>query len=230
MCGRFVLDTAAAQAVAALGAETVSDVLEDDPVLSRPRYNICPTQTVPVVRAGEEGREGVPMRWGFLPHWYKTPTDGPLLINARSETVAEKPAFRAACRERRCLIPASGFYEWRASDPKPKTPFYFHAAQAPLFAFAGIWQRWSAEGHEPVETCAILTCDANDAMRPIHHRLPVVIHEESHGLWLGEEGKGAARLMRAVPDDYFAMHEVDRAVSSNRSTGPQLIEPVEGRA
>ena len=224
MCGRFVLSKGAAEVAEAFGVE--GEGLDDDPVLSRPRYNICPTQTVLTVRAGGGAREAASMRWGFLPHWYETPTSGPLIINARAETIAEKPAFRAACRERRCLIPASGFYEWRSSDPKPKTPFYFHPTGSDVFAFGGIWQRWEAEGHDPVDTCAIVSCDANDAMRPIHHRHPVVIEEESYGLWLGEEGKGAARLMRAVPDDFFAMHEVDRRVNSARSDGAALIEPV----
>lgn len=224
MCGRFVL-TSPVEAVASLfGAAPVG--LDGSPSMERPRYNICPTQTILTIRSGEAGREAVPMRWGFLPHWYETPTSGPLIINARSETIAEKPAFRAACRERRCLIPATGFYEWRSSDPKPKTPFYFHAPEQPVFAFAGIWQRWTAEGHDPVDTCAIVTCDANDTMRPIHHRLPVVIQPETHGLWLGEEGKGAARLMHAAPEDFFAMREVDRAVNSARSDSPSLIEAV----
>lgn len=225
MCGRFALDRGAAEAAEVFGVS--AEGLEDHPVLSRPRYNICPTQTVLTLRAdGEGGREAAPMRWGFLPHWYRTPTDGPLIINARAETIAEKPAFRAACRERRCLVPASGFYEWRSGDPKPKTPFYFHATGSDLFAFGGIWQRWEAEGHDPVDTVAIVSCDANDTMRPIHHRHPVVIEPESYGLWLGEEGKGAARLMRAVPDGFFAMHEVDRTVNSARSDGASLIEPV----
>jgi len=225
MCGRFVLDTPAVDVAEVFGAEVLEGVA-DDPVLSQPRYNICPTQPVLTIRAGQGGRVAKPMRWGFLPHWYKTPTDGPLLINARSETISEKPTFRMACRERRCLIPANGFYEWRSSDPKPKTPFYFHAPSEPVFAFAGIWQEWHAPGHDPVETCAMVTCDANDAMRPIHHRLPVVIRPESRGLWLGEEGKGAALLMKAVEDDFFALREVGRAVSNARSTGPALIEGV----
>ena len=226
MCGRFALDTPAADVAEIFGAEVIEAGMTRDPVLSQPRYNVCPTQPVLTIRTGEGGREAVPMRWGFLPHWYKSPTDGPLLINARSETIAEKPAFRAACRARRCLIPASGFFEWRSSDPKPKTPFYFNAVETPFFAFAGIWQEWRAEGYDPVETCAIVTCDANDAMRPIHHRLPVIIQPDRYGLWLGEEGKGAARLMHAVPDTFFAMREVGRAVSSARSAGAGLIEAV----
>jgi len=224
MCGRFVFD-AKPEEVATI-FEATADDLSDMPQFARPRYNICPTQTVLTIRSEEDERSAVPMRWGFLPHWYETPTAGPLIINARSETIAEKPAFRAACRERRCLIPATGFYEWRSSDPKPKTPFYFHAPDQPVFAFAGIWQHWSAPGHEPVDTCAIVTCDANATMRPIHHRLPVVIQPESWSLWLGEAGKGAARLMHAAPDDFFAMHEVSRSVNSARSDAPSLIEPV----
>ncbi len=223
MCGRFALDVSA-DALAEIFAASAPDT-EAEPALARPRYNVCPTQVVLTI-CSDGARRAVPMRWGFLPHWYTAPTDGPLIINARSETIAEKPAFRAACRERRCLIPASGFYEWRASDPKPKTPFYFHAPDHPVFAFAGIWQTWRVEGYDAVDTCAIVTCEANDAMRPIHHRLPVVIQPESWGLWLGEEGKGAARLMHAVPDDFFALHEVGRAVSSARSDGPALIEPL----
>lgn len=226
MCGRFVLDIPASDVAAAFDVAVIDDSMATDPLLSQPRYNICPTQPVLTIRSGAEGREAVPMRWGFLPHWYKTPTDGPLLINARSETIAEKPAFRAACRQRRCLIPASGFYEWRSSDPKPKTVFYFYTQTAPIFAFAGIWQQWSAEGHDPVETCAIVTCDANDAMRPIHHRLPVVIPPDRYGLWLGEEGKGAARLMHAVPNSFFSLHQVAQTVSNARSTGVNLIDPV----
>ena len=224
MCGRFVL-TNPVEAVAALfDAEPTG--LADMPSMERPRYNICPTLSVLTIRSGAEGREAVPMRWGFLPHWYRTPGDGPLIINARSESIAEKPAFRVASRERRCLIPASGFFEWRSSDPKPRTPFYFHAPDHPVFAFAGIWQQWRVEGHDPVDTCAIVTCDANDTMRPIHHRLPVVIQPESRGLWLGEQGKGAARLMHAAPDDFFTMHEVGREVNSARSDAPSLIEAV----
>ncbi len=224
MCGRFVLD-ASVSAVAGIFEATAPNI-DDHPILTRPRYNICPTQSVLTIRLGEAGRETVPMRWGFLPHWYKSPTDGPLLINARSETIAGKPAFRLACRERRCLIPASGFYEWRSSDPKPRTPFYFQAPEQSVFAFAGIWQRWVATGHDPVDTCAIVTCEANDAMRPIHHRLPVVIQPESRGLWLGEEGKGAARLMHAAPEDFFEMREVGRAVNSARTDSSSLITAV----
>ena len=207
-----------------LDATLAPDLTE--PPHDRPRYNICPTQPIATLRSIEGEHVLGAMRWGFLPHWYKTPTDGPLIINARREGMAEKPAFRRACRETRCLIPATGFYEWRASDPKPKTPFYFNAPDAPLFTFAGIWQRWQAEGHEPVDTCAIVTCLANDALSSIHHRMPVIIQPQDRGLWLGEEGKGAALLMKAAPEKFFEFHAVDRAVSSNRSEGPQLVQPV----
>lgn len=162
------------------------------------------------------------MCWGFLPDWYKKLTNGPLLINARAESIAEKPAFRNAARQRRCLIPASGFYEWQGAA-KPKTPYYI--SRAHIFAFAGIWQRWRSPEGQETDTCAIVTCAANDKLAPTHHRMPVVIQPEQYGLWLGEEGKGAALLMKPAPDDFFTTHVVGPAVNSARSDGPVLMEP-----
>lgn len=220
MCGRFALPGDVREIVESFSARPRD--LDRWPALDHPRFNICPTQPVLVVRSGEDGREGIGMRWGFLPHWYKTPTDGPLLINARAESVAEKPAFRSAARERRCLIPAGGFYEWQGSE-KPKTPYFIAPTSGEPFAFAGIWQSWG-KGEEAVETCAIVTCAANDMLAPIHHRMPVIIAPEDQALWLGEEGKGAATLMQPAPNDFFAFHEVGTAINSNRATGPELID------
>lgn len=189
-----------------------------------PNYNVCPTNVIATVTGGET-RRLQPMRWGFIPHWYKTPSDGPLLINARAETVAEKPAFRNACRERRCLVPASGFYEWTKDAEGRRLPWYITRADGEAMVFAGIWQDWEREG-ESLRTCAIVTCAANDAMAQIHTRMPVVLAPEDWALWLGEEGKGAATLMRAAPEDALVWHRVDSAVNSNRASGPELIEPV----
>lgn len=190
-----------------------------------PNYNVCPTTQVHVVRSGDGQRLLQPMRWGFLPHWYKTPTDGPLLINARAETIAEKPAFRAACRERRCLIPATGFYEWTKDEDGKRLPWYIFRADAAPLAFAGIWQDWEREG-EALRTCAIVTTGANERMQQIHHRMPVILEAEDWPLWLGEGGKGAARLMTAAPDDGLDFYRVDPAVNSNRARGEGLIEPI----
>ena len=219
MCGRFAVtlpNDAMAQLFAATPANDLPDV---------PNYNVCPTNPVhAVVWDGEQRRLGA-MRWGFIPHWYKKPNDGPLLINARAETVAEKPAFRAACRERRAVIVASGFYEW-TRDGDVRLPWYITRHDGAPLAFAAVWQDWRAKGgdDDPVRTAAIVTTAANAPMSAIHHRMPVVLDPGDVGLWLGEQGKGAARLMRAAPDDALVWHRVSRDVNSNRASGPHLID------
>ncbi|NNF70571.1 MAG: SOS response-associated peptidase [Rhodobacteraceae bacterium] len=219
MCGRFAITLppdAMAQLFDAAPANDLPHV---------PNYNVCPTNAVHVITGGD-GRRLQAMRWGFLPFWYKSPTDGPLLINARAETIADKPAFRAACRERRCLIPATGFYEWTKDADGKRLPWYIHRRDGAPIAFAGIWQHWEREG-EAMPTCAVVTTQANTSMAAIHHRMPVSIEPDDWPLWLGEAGKGAARLMTAPPEETFQFHRVDPAVNSNRALGPELIEPLE---
>ena len=168
------------------------------------------------------------MRWGYLPHWYKTVSGGPLLINARSETLAEKPAFARSARERRCLIPASGFYEWERPDPKTRLPYWVSpapGANLPLVAFAGLWREWRGSDG-PLLTCAIVTTPASTALSGIHHRAPLAIGSADWGHWLGEEGKGAARLMAPPAEDFWAFHRVDPKVGSNRADGPDLMAPL----
>ena len=201
MCGRFAL-TLPDDAMANLFEATLSNDLAP-----LPNYNICPTNQIHTVTSDDGQRRLRPMRWGFIPHWYKTENGGPLLINARAETIAEKPAFKAACRERRCLVPATGFYE------------------CDLIAFAGVWQNWERDGVAHT-TCAIVTTEANAPMSAIHHRMPVTVAAKDWGLWLGEEGKGAATLMHAAPDDALAFYRVDPAVNSNRASGAELIAPL----
>jgi len=189
-----------------------------------PNCNVCPTDNVHVVTGGD-GRRLQAMRWGFLPHWYKTPSDGPLLINARAETVADKPAFRSACRERRCLIPASGFFEWTKDEDGNRLPWFIQPTGDGPLAMAGIWQDWERDG-DALRTCAVVTCAANDAMSQIHHRMPVLLASEDWAKWLGEEGHGAAALMRAAPENALEWHRVGTEVNSNRASGAQLIEPI----
>lgn len=189
-----------------------------------PNYNVCPTTQIHVVRAGVDARRLVPMRWGFVPSWYKGLNDGPLLINARAETIAEKPAFQDACRLRRCLIPASGFYEWTKDSDGKRLPWYIHRADSAPVVFAGIWQDWG-QGGEQVTSCAIVTTGANETMSAIHHRMPVILRPDEHALWLGEAGKGAARLMRAAGEDELTFHRVSARVNSNRTSGEHLIDP-----
>lgn len=198
----------------------------DLPIL--PNYNICPTTQIHVIYSesdqGKGQRRLVPMRWGFVPHWYKDPNDGPLLINARSETIAEKPAFKAACRERRCLIPMTGFYEWHRVDGD-KQPWFISPSDGGPMVVAGIWQRWS-DGEQDLTTCAIVTVEAEGRMADIHNRIPVILPQDAWGKWLGEEGHGASRLMTAVQDEALHFDKVGRAVNSNRASGPELIEPI----
>ena len=220
MCGRFSLtlpSDAMAQLFNAVPANDLPDV---------PNYNICPTNGVHTVTFQDGQRRLVPLRWGFIPHWYKKPNDGPLLINARAETIADKPAFRSACRDRRAVIVASGFYEW-TRDGDVRLPWYITRTDAAPLAFAALWQDWAPKGEDtaPMRTAAIVTTAANTPMSAIHHRMPVLLEPDDIGLWLGENGKGAARLMRAAPDDALRWHRVSRAVNSNRAAGSALIEP-----
>jgi len=189
-----------------------------------PNFNVCPTDRVHVV-ASDAGRRLVAMRWGFLPHWYKAENGGPLLINARGETIAAKPAFRAAVRERRCLIPASGFYEWTKDPGGNRLPWYITRADGAPVVMAGVWQVW---GDDALATFAIVTTGANAAMAALHHRMPVILAPEDWAPWLGEAGHGAARLICAAPEDALVWHRVDRAVNSNRASGEGLIAPVAG--
>ena len=161
------------------------------------------------------------MRWGLIPAWYKAPNDGPLIINARSETVAVKPAFREAIRTRRCIIPASGFYEWTAGPAKARLPYYITRADGRPLALAGLWQAWGE-----MLTCAVVSIGAGPGMAGIHDREPVILEAADWGLWLGEAGHGAALLMKATPPGVLQMHRVDAAVNSNRASGAQLIEPL----
>lgn len=220
MCGRFAITLphdAMAQLFAAVPANALPDV---------PNYNVCPTNLVHAVHHADGQRRLVAMRWGFLPHWYKTENGGPLLINARAETLAEKPAFKAACRERRCLIPATGFYEWTKDAEGNRLPWYIFPTDAEILAFAGVWQDWEQAGVAH-RTCAIVTTAANDTMSAIHHRQPVTLRAEDWPLWLGEAGHGAARLMQAAPDAAMDFYRVDPKVNSNRASGPDLIDPLD---
>lgn len=221
MCGRFAL-TLPDQSV-----RQMFQVRTGPDQKTAPRYNICPTQPVDVCYLDSAGMRAMDrFRWGFSPAWYKTLEDGPLLINARSETIAEKPAFREACRSTRCLIPASGFYEWTAAEGRGKNPWYIHPEGAEAMAMAGIWRVWTGPGGEEIPTVAIVTCEANARLADIHHRMPVLVDEEDYGLWLGEDGKGAARLMRPAADDLLTAYRVARTVNAARHDTPELMEPL----
>ena len=221
MCGRFAMtlpDDAMARLFDAAPANDLPPV---------PRYNICPTQPVAVTISAEGRRRYGPMRWGLIPQWYKTPTDGPLLFNARSETIAEKPAFRDACRHRRCLIAASGFYEW-TKEGETRLPWYITRTDGAPMVFAGIWQSWQGQQGVRVASCAIVTAAAQNEMAALHDRVPVIVNPADWAKWLGEEGHGAARLMQAPGPGALTPRRVGPSVNSNRAEGPELIEPFDG--
>lgn len=219
MCGRFTL-THPSEALARMFEAVPGNDLPEPP-----RFNVCPTQPIPVVTS-DGGRRLRAMRWGFLPAWYKTPTDGPLIINARSDTIATKPAFREAVRSRRCLIPASGFYEWSEGPGGSRLPWYFTRADGQPMVFAGVWQRWEREG-QAHDTCAIVSTEAGPGMAGLHHREPVLLEPADWPLWLGEAGRGAAVLMRASASGVMAApYRVNARVNSNRAEGAELIQPL----
>lgn len=221
MCGRMAVTLppdAMAQLFAASPANDLPEV---------PNFNVCPTNDVHIVTSDAEcNRRLGAMRWGFIPHWYKKPSGGPLLINARAETIAEKPAFRDAARLRRGIIVATGFYEWTKDAEGGRDPWYIAARDAAPLAFAAVWQAWSDVEGAKINTCAIVTTGANAPMQALHHRMPVILAPQDWPLWLGEAGRGAAPLMKAAPDDLLQWHRVDRAVNSNRAIGPDLVVPL----
>ena len=217
MCGRFAFYSPDEATAALFGATGSLDL--------GPRYNIAPTQDIAAVRnrEGDDARELVALRWGLVPFWAKDPAIGNRMINARAETVAEKPAFRAAYRRRRCLVLADGFYEWHR-EASVKIPWYISMASEEPFAFAGLWEHWrSKESDESLETATLITTQANDFLAPLHHRMPVILEPERAERWLAgdDELVGTASVdcpkLKAWP--------VSRRVNNARNEGDDLIEP-----
>ncbi|MCX7962461.1 MAG: SOS response-associated peptidase [Burkholderiales bacterium] len=218
MCGRFALH--ASPEVIAL-----EFALAAVPAFA-PRYNIAPGSDILAVRARDGAREAVLVRWGLVPAWAKDArVGGARMINARAETVAEKPAFRAAYRRRRCLVPASGFFEWQAR-PGGKQPWYIRPRTGELFAFAGLWERWSGpEG--PLETCAIVVTQANEALAPVHDRMPVIVAPEHWQRWLDcSAPAGVDDLLRPCDPALLVLYPVGRAVNDARRDEPSLVRPL----
>jgi putative SOS response-associated peptidase YedK len=220
MCGRYTI-TSAPEAIRAMFAYA-----------ERPnfpaRYNIAPTQPIPIVRLADGKREFTLMRWGLLPSWVKDPKAFSLLINARGETVIEKPAFRAAMKRRRCLIPADGFYEWQAG-PTRKQPYYIHAKSGAPLAFAGLWETWTGPDGEEIDTAAIVTTAANRTLRPIHDRMPVVVPPEAFDLWLDNthvDAVTASALIAPAPENLLEAFPVSTAVNRVANDDARLLEPV----
>ncbi len=191
-----------------------------------PRYNVAPTQPIAIVRLMNGKRQFALVRWGLLPSWVKDPKAFSLLINARGETVNEKPAYKAAMKRRRCLIPADGFYEWKAVGDR-KQPYYVRAKSGVPLAFAGLWETWTGPNGEELETVAIVTTQANRTLAPIHDRMPSVIAPEQFNLWLGgpdEDTAAASTLIRPAPDDLLEAIPVSSDVNRVANDNPGLVE------
>ena len=192
----------------------------------RKRFNIAPTQPAPVIRVDQEGvREVALLRWGLVPFWAKDPAVGTKMINARAEGLETKPAFRAAMRERRCLVPATGFFEWKGA-PGHKQPFAITLPDRPLFAFAGLWETWKPREGETVETFTIVTTDANDSVAQIHDRMPVILPRDSEVAWLQGEPLEACRLLTPYSGP-VNLRAVSRVVSSVKNDVPECLNDAE---
>lgn len=222
MCGRYFLHST---------ADTLSTLFGDMPMpVLEARYNIAPTQPVPVVRQNPAGRrEMVLVRWGLIPSWSKGPDSRYSMINARLESVAHKPAYRSAFRYRRCLIPADGFFEWRAVD-KGKQPYLLRSHDGDPMALAGLWEHWQDANGNELESCTILVRDANAQVRGVHDRMPVIVTPESFDLWLdihAQKPQPLETLLAAQQAPDLEIYPVSRAVNNPQADAPELIEALE---
>jgi putative SOS response-associated peptidase YedK len=198
-----------------------------------PRYNIAPTQPVPVVVTEAATKERLldAFQWGLVPFWAKDPAIGNKMINARAETIAEKPAFRTALSRRRCILPCDGFYEWdKASGTRQ--PLHFKLKSGELFGFAGLWEEWQPPDGSPLLTCTIITTEANGVVAPYHDRMPVMLSDNDEiALWLDEtvrDAKEVTPLLLPYPDEKMEVYAVSRRVNSAAFDSPELIEPADG--
>jgi putative SOS response-associated peptidase YedK len=197
-----------------------------------PRYNVAPTQAAAVVRLDEKtppGRILDHLTWGLVPSWAKDASMAARMINARAETVAEKPAFRNAFRRRRCLVPADGFYEWRL-EGGAKQPYHIGFADRRPFAFAGLWEHWMGKDGSEILSFSIVTTDANELLRPLHHRMPVILEPEGHARWLDPATEAPVELLHPYRGDGLGFHAVSRHVNNVRNDDPECIAPLASAA
>jgi putative SOS response-associated peptidase YedK len=220
MCGRYTLSQSEESIAAAFGITAIPKLL--------PRYNIAPTQPVPTVLLRNESQRQLQLlHWGLIPSWAKDPSMGAKMINARAETIAEKPSFRSAFRRRRCLIVADGFYEWQRRD-KRKQPYYFRVGAGELFAFAGLWEHWQNAAGDEIESCTIVTTDPNDLMQSIHDRMPVILHPQDYDRWLdpATDSSRLLELLRPFEANEMQHYPVSLEVNNPRHDSPNCIQPV----
>ena len=221
MCGRYELHSHPAAIALAFGLAGPPDL--------HPRYNIAPTTDVPVVRVNADGhRELVRMRWGLVPRWAKDPAIGAKMINARGETIAEKPSFRMSYRRHRCLLPADGFYEWMplpgaGGAPARKQPVHVGMKDGALFGMAGLYERWRSEQGEILDTCTIVTTEANERLRSVHDRMPLIVAPEQYARWLDPALSDAGDLIVPFPSEAMAYYPVSARVNNVHHDDASLI-------
>ncbi len=232
MCGRFTLKQPAKAIASVLAIASPNDQTFDVEKLSElaSQYNIAPTQMVATVLHNTESnkREFQMLRWGLIPSWAKDIGMGAKLINARAETVAEKPAFRSAFKRRRCLVVADGFYEWQRIDGK-KQPFYFRMQDGQPFSFAGLWEQWQSPEKEQITSCTILTTEANELLQPIHDRMPVVLDTKYYDLWLDpqvQKPEALQQVLHPYPASAMTAYPVSTLVNNPKHNNPDCINSI----
>ncbi|MBJ6723992.1 SOS response-associated peptidase [Geomesophilobacter sediminis] len=219
MCGRFALTLPPELLMELFGLASLPSVA--------PRYNIAPTQAVAIIRKIDGGRKLELVRWGLVPHWAKDLSIGAKLINARSETLATKASFREAFRSRRCVIPADGFYEWM-TEGKKKVPWFICRKDRQPVLFAGLWDRWVGPEQMVVESCTIVTTEANQTVRPLHDRMPVILGPEQAELWLSPDPasmESLSQLLVPAPEELLTSYQVNPLVNSAGHDDPACLEP-----
>src|SRR4029079_19166811 len=191
------------------------------------RYNVAPTQPIPIVRLHEGQRQFALVRWGLIPPWVKDPKAFSLILQARSDSVVDKPSFRNAMKRRRCLIPADGFYEWNEAS-NPRQPYVVRPKAGGPIAFAGLWETWMGPNGEEMETAAVITTEANKTLHPIHHRMPVVIPPDAFDFWLDPrvDALTAAALLVPAPENLFQAYPISMAVNRVTNDSPELLAPL----
>jgi putative SOS response-associated peptidase YedK len=221
MCGRFTRTAEIPEIAVQFGVKEVASDLG-------PSYNIAPTQDIAVI-ISEGERQLVQVRWGLIPSWADDPKIGNKLINARAETLVEKPSFKNAFRKRRCLIVADGFYEWQKSGATKK-PIYIRLKSGRPFGFAGLYETWISPDGEEVTTCTIITTEPNELMKPIHNRMPVIIPKDKEDIWLHTDSyeEELVELLKPYPANLMEAYEVSRMVNSPGNNSPECIEPAKG--
>ena len=220
MCGRFALSASLTDLIKEFGVDKI-------PGEYGASYNIAPSQPI-IVIAKDGERKTMRCRWGFIPHWAKDPSIGHKMINARSETVADKPSFREAFKKHRCLIPADGFFEWR-KERGGKVPLFIHLMSGQLISFAGLYNTWSSPEGDNLSTCTIITTAANKLLEPIHDRMPVIIPKEKRDTWLDpaiHDKDTLLPLLRPFPSEEMEAYDVTSRVNSPRNNTPDNIKPV----